>query len=80
MSEKSVPKRQYTDEFKIEAVRLAESVGQHEASRRLGVPVATLGNWTRRNLRSDGAETPNGHEALAKRATRPISELEAENS
>ncbi len=42
MSEKSVPKRQYTDEFKIEAVRLAESVGQHEAARRLGVPVATL--------------------------------------
>ncbi len=24
MSEKSVPKRQYTDEFKIEAVRLAQ--------------------------------------------------------
>ncbi|MGS0897503.1 IS3 family transposase [Burkholderia stagnalis] len=80
MSEKSVPKRQYTDEFKIEAVRLAESVGQHEAARRLGVPVATLGNWTRRNLRSDGAITANGHEALAKRATRPISEVEAENS
>ncbi len=44
MSEKSVPKRQYTDEFKVEAIRLAETVGQHEAARRLGVPVATLGN------------------------------------
>ncbi|WP_155638168.1 transposase, partial [Burkholderia cepacia] len=51
MSEKSVPKRQYTDEFKVEAVRLAESVGQHEAVRRLGVPVATLGNWMRRSRR-----------------------------
>lgn len=80
MSEKSVPKRQYTDEFKIEAVRLAESVGQHEAARRLGVPVATLGNWTRRNLLSNSAEKAGGHDVLAKRATRPISELEAENS
>jgi transposase len=42
MSERSVPKRQYTEEFKAEAVRLAEAVGQHEASRRLGVPVATV--------------------------------------
>ncbi|XHO77467.1 hypothetical protein BCC0238_007061 (plasmid) [Burkholderia gladioli] len=32
MSEKSVPKRQYTDEFKNEAVRLAESVGQTATS------------------------------------------------
>ena len=30
MSEKSVPKRQYTCEFKVEAIRLAETVGQHE--------------------------------------------------
>ena len=45
MAENVVPRRQYTKEFKVEAVRLAESVGQHEAARRLGVPVATLGNW-----------------------------------
>jgi transposase len=44
MVEKSVPKRHYTEEFKTEAVRLAQSVGQYEAARRLGVPVATLGN------------------------------------
>lgn len=79
MSEKSAPKRQYTDEFKIEAVRLAESVGQHEAARRLGIPVATLGNWTRCSLLSNSAGKADGHEALATRATRPISKLEAEN-
>jgi transposase len=39
MSEKSLPKRQYTDEFKVEAIRLAETVGQHEAARRLGLPL-----------------------------------------
>ncbi len=44
MAENVVPRRQYTKEFKVEAVRLAESVGQHEAARRLGTPVATLGN------------------------------------
>ncbi|GLC97577.1 hypothetical protein Tamer19_69860 [Cupriavidus sp. TA19] len=48
MAEKLVPKRQYTNEFKAESVRLPDTVSQHEAARRLGVPVATLGNWYRR--------------------------------
>ena len=37
MQESNLPRRQYTDEFKIEAIRLAESIGGHEAARRLGV-------------------------------------------
>ncbi|VWC16885.1 transposase IS3/IS911 family protein [Burkholderia arboris] len=80
MSEGSVPKRQYTDEFKVEAVRLAESVGQHEAARRLGVPMATLANWMRRSRRADGVGEAGAHQAVAARSARPISELEAENS
>ncbi|WP_161788548.1 hypothetical protein [Burkholderia paludis] len=44
MAENAVPRRPYTQEFKVEAVRLTESGGQHEAARRPGVPVATLGN------------------------------------
>ena len=48
ISEETVPKRQYTEEFKVEAVRLADSVGGHEAARRLGIPIATLSNWSRR--------------------------------
>ena len=40
-----VPSRRYTSEFKIEAVRLAESVGCSEASRRLGIPESSLFNW-----------------------------------
>ncbi len=80
MSERSVPKRQHTDEFMIEAVRLAESVGQHEAARRLGVPVATLGNWMRRGCRFEGVGPASGREAVTARTTRPISALEAENS
>ena len=34
----SVPNRQYTDEFKLEAVRLAESIGGNQAAVRLGIP------------------------------------------
>lgn len=36
MSEKSVPKRRYTNEFRVEAIGLAETVGQHEAAPKLG--------------------------------------------
>jgi len=79
MKEDKLPKRQYTQEFKAEAVRLAASVGGHEAARRLGVPVATLGNWSRRGV----AATDRGGAAVPPTeapARRPVSELEAENS
>lgn len=73
-----LPKRQYTEEFKSEAVRLAASVGGHEAARRLGVPMATVGNWSRRHAASTGS----GGAAVSAEAPtrRPVSELEAENS
>ncbi len=78
MKEGRLPKRQYTEQFKAEAVRLAASVGGHEAARRLGVPVATLGNWSRRSVAS--ASTGVGAVAGEAPTRRPISELEAENS
>lgn|SRR5690606_31449838 len=78
MKEGRLPKRQYTEEFKAEAVRLAATVGGHEAARRLGVPVATVGNWSRRGVALAGAGgAPVPGEAPARR---PVSELEAENS
>jgi len=80
MSEKLVPKRQYTDEFKVEAIRLGESVGQHEAARRLGVPVATLGNWSRRSRSAKDTGEVDSREVKNTRSTRPVNELEAENS
>ncbi len=41
-----IPKRNYTAEFKVEAVRLVES-GQQPASvaKQLGISEQTLGNW-----------------------------------
>ncbi|MFT5450386.1 MAG: transposase, partial [Gammaproteobacteria bacterium] len=42
-----VPNRQYTDEFRFEAVRLAESIGGNAAAKRLGIPDSSLWNWLR---------------------------------
>lgn len=72
----SVPNRQYTTEFKVEAVRLAESVGAAQAVRRLGIPDSSLSNWIKLarsgKLSTDGvASTP---------TKRGVSELEAENA
>lgn len=80
MQDRTVPKRQYTEEFKIEAARLAESVGAHEAARRLGVPVATLGNWKRRRAAAGLAVPEVAASASALPMRRPVSELEAECS
>jgi transposase len=79
MSEKNVPNRRYTDEFKEEAARLASSVGHNEAARRLGVPVATIGNWARRQ-RNRGVASAPAAATPAARAKPAVSELEAENS
>ncbi len=71
-----VPNRQYTDEFKVEAVKLAESVGGNQAAKRLGIPDSSLWNWIRLSragkLKSaDGAAVP---------VKRSVIEVEAENS
>jgi transposase len=72
----TVANRQYTDEFKVEAVRLAESVGGNEAAKRLGIPDSSLWNWIR--LSRQGKLPADEPEAVALR--RPHSELEAENA
>jgi transposase len=67
--------RRYTDEFKREAVRLAESVGGTEAAKRLGVPDGSLRNWINRSR--------GGKLELAERSSvavkRTLAEVEAEN-
>lgn len=72
MVEEFVPKRHYTEEFKTEATRLAMSMGQH----RLGVPVATLGTWTRRQRNLKTASVDGALSVTT--AKRPASEMEAE--
>jgi transposase len=73
---KLVPNRQYTDEFKVEAVRLGESIGGNQAAKRLGIPESSMWNWIRLSRAGklkavDGAATP---------IERSVAEVEAENA
>ena len=77
MSKKeNVPSRRYTLEFKLEAVRLAQSIGGNQAAKRLGIPDSSLWNWVRLS-RLGRLETGN---AKAAEVRRPVSELESENA
>ena len=67
-------KREYTQEFKMETVRLAESIGGNAAASRLGVAQSTVTNWVRRRKGLVPAMPASGVAAR-----RPVSELEAEN-
>lgn len=71
----SVPNRQYTTEFKIEAVRLAESIGGNAAAKRLDIPDSSLWNWIRLSRTGKFGEATKTA-APVKRST---PELEAEN-
>jgi len=67
-------KREYTEEFKVETVRLAESIGGNAAASRLGVPQSTVTNWVRR--RKGLVPLAQASSVVARR---PASDLEAEN-
>ena len=71
-----VPSRQYTAEFKVEAVRLAESIGGNQAAKRLGIPDSSLWNW----LRLSRAGKLKGADPSAIPVKRAPTELEAENA
>ena len=66
--------RKYTQEFKVETVRLTESMGGNAAASRLGVPQSTVMNWVRRRKGLVPVVQPS-----SVGARRPVSDLEAEN-
>ena len=77
MSKKDgVPNRQYTDEFKVEAVRLGDSIGKSQAAKRLGIPDSSLWNWIKLN-RAGELKAADGVAVSVKRA---VTEVEAENT
>lgn len=63
-------RRQYTDEYKAQAVSLADSLGLAGAARKLGISAKTLANWVRVPR---AAHSGDG-------VRRSVSELEAEVS
>ena len=64
--------RQYTDEFKVEAVRLSESIGGSQAAKRFGIPDSSLWNWIR--LSRAGKHKATGDAAVA--VKRSVTEVE----
>jgi transposase len=77
MSKKEwVPNRKYTDEFKVEAVKLAESIGGSKAAKRLGIPDSSLWNWLRL-MRTGKLKAADGTTVPVKRS---LAEAEAENA
>ena len=71
-----VGNRQYTDEFKVEAVRLGESMGGNQAAKRLGIPESSLWNWMRLS-RAGKLKAAVGAPVPVKRS---VTEVEAENT
>ena len=71
-----VANRQYTDEFKVEAVRLGESIGGNQAAKRLGIPESSLWNWIKL-ARAGKLKAAVGGAVAVKRS---LSEVEAENA
>ena len=79
MSKKeSVPNRQYTEEFKVEAVRLADS-DRRQCCCQEAVPQSTVTNWVRNRKTGRQGSAPVAAESTSA-AKRPVSELEAENA
>jgi len=71
-----VPNRQYAAEFKVEAVRLSESIGGNQAAKRLGIPESSIWNWIRLS-RAGKLKAGNGAAVPVKRSAM---EVEAENA
>lgn len=68
MSER-IPRRQYTDDFKAQAVALSDSIGRTQAARQLDIPVKSLANWVDAVRAGRGLRSPQ---------RKPVSELESE--
>lgn len=64
-----ISRRLYTDEFKAQAIALAESTGRSQAARQLNMSVKTLDNW----LVESRAGRP-----LSSAQRKPVGELESE--
>lgn len=62
-------RRSYTDEFKHQAVELAESLGPAAAARQLEMSVKTLANWL---------DAVRAGRSLTSEARRPATDLESE--
>lgn len=64
-----ISRRRYTDDFKAQAIALAESIGRAQAARQLDMSVKTLGNWLDASRAGRPVSSPH---------RKPVSDLESE--
>ena len=64
-----IPRRRFTDEFRSQAVSLAESIGPAKAARQLDMSVKTLSNWLTASRLGKPLRSP---------SRAPVSDLESE--
>ena len=72
--------RQYTSEYKIEAIKLVEAIGNSKAALELGIPRSTLSQWTtqaKAGYIDTGAGTQNPGSAMTQ--AMEIQKLRADN-
>ena len=72
-----MPHRRYTDEFRVEAVRLAQEVGVTEAARRLDMPMTSIQNWMKSGF-ADTRTQVSGKKVTPEQAE--LSQLRRENA
>lgn len=77
--------RAYEQEFKIEAVKLANEIGLSKTSRRLGVAVSTISGWKKKYTDNERTSESNNNVTYLSRKEkleyeRKIKELEKANS
>ena len=80
--------REYSLEYKTEAVKLAKEIGKKRASEELGVPEGTIGTWLHKTRRGEidigvGQQSPKGGLTLAgelQECRARIKQLEKENA
>jgi transposase len=79
--------KQYSEEYKKEAVKLAKEIGNKAAAEELGIPKGTIGTWVSKAKAGEidtgaGTRTPEESLSLAqqlKEANKRIKELEKKN-
>ena len=64
-----ISRRRYTDDFKAQAVALAESSSRAQAARQLDIPIKSLANWLDASRAGRALSSPN---------RKPVGELESE--
>jgi transposase len=78
-------RRSYTNEFKVQAIELAEQIGSAaEAANRLGIPQERIGTWKRQLGRNRDDDNRTTAQAMAdaeeiKKLRKQVSELEKTN-